>query len=81
VYFQLKYTYVSDLEKQALHRVELAFGDGEQTGGPARRCKYTATRAVEQRRITHWSSVAPVACWYAWNASVASNNKVVPVST
>jgi hypothetical protein len=47
VYFQLKIMYVSDLEKQALHRIELAFGDGEQTGGPerTRTRKYPSTLA------------------------------------
>ena len=36
---------------------------------------------VSLSRPVVWSSVAPVAFWYAWNASVAIMTSVVPVST
>jgi hypothetical protein len=42
-------------------------------------CKLLSLATV--KRPVVWSSVAPVAFWYAWNASVASRSKVVPMVT
>ena len=39
-------------------------------------CKVFSSDTV--KRPVVWSSVAPVAFWYFWNASVASNINVVP---
>jgi hypothetical protein len=70
-------TNVADLKEEALELIELTLGDGQESG-----------RAVLLGQIlqvllgktpdTCESRVAPVTFWYAWNASVASNNKVVP---
>lgn len=44
-------------------------------------CRLSSCAAVILSRPVVWSSVAPVAFWYFWNASVAIMSSVVPVST
>ena len=46
-----------------------------------RLCRFSNWDAESVRSPVALSSVAPVARWYAWNASVASRRSVVPVST
>lgn len=44
-------------------------------------CRFSNWLSVKVSKPVVWSSVPPVAFWYAWNASVAIISSVVPVST
>jgi hypothetical protein len=78
VWYGIKGTNVADLEEQAFEVIVLLLSYSQESS-----CAVFSSQTLQGLRTmikdTYESISAPVAPWYAWNASVAIIKSVVPI--